>query len=157
MEAESKGWGAEPGGVGGGGRGTGNVIALSYCGASLPGLTLPLRKFLQTKIYTDTTVSTVPPSSPVASSPSRLLSLFCSPWRACETASSKREAMSTAHFNIPRFHKNMTFLENLETRIHYEPLDLRRKSTSITTDPMRLPVDTCLLSNKESALVIFAS
>lgn len=32
----------------------GGVIALSYCGASLPGLALPLRKFLQTKIYTDT-------------------------------------------------------------------------------------------------------
>lgn len=65
VEAESKGWGQR--------RGTGNVIALSYCGASLPGLALPLRKFLQTKIYTDTTVSTVPPFSlllPLSRSPS---------------------------------------------------------------------------------------
>lgn len=101
-------------------------------------LALPLRKFQQTKIYTDTTVSTA--SSLLLSVPQSFSLL---PRRACETASSKREAMSTAHLNIPRFHKNVTFLENLETRIHHEPLDPRRKSTSITTDPMRSSVDAC--------------
>lgn len=139
VEAESKGWGQSRE------RGTGNVIALSYCGASLPGLALPLRKFLQTKIYTDTTVSTAPPSSLLLPCS---FSLLLSTERACETAPSKREAMSpppTLIFLV----SIKIFLENLETKIYHEPLDLRRKSTSVTTDPMRQSVDACLYRIKK--------
>ena len=154
--SRKQGLGAEPGKCG-----TGNIIALSYCGASLPRLALPLRKFLQTKIYTDTPWAQYrcPPCCFLFLI---LLLLFSSFAFYSEIAkpcrvNGRRCPPPTLIFLVSIKIWRSLRISSLKTKIYHEPLDLWRKSTSIMTDTMRLHVDACLLWNKEATLVIFAS
>lgn len=95
----------------------------------------PLRKFLQTKIYTDTTVSTAvsAPSSllPVPSSSLHPLPLFLSFSLSFSGRLQNRDKYAgrgtfAAHFIIPRFHKNMTVLARVSLGVTFVTSRLTR-------------------------------
>lgn len=123
-----------------------SVIALSYCGASLPGLALPS--------YVNSCKQRFTPIQPWArcrhppccsrSPPSR------SSRRACEIAPSKRERRpppTLIFFVSIKIWRSFRESRDDIRRIRYEPLNSQRKSavTLTMTNPMRLHVDASSL------------